>query len=389
VRPGDLRRPRACEVVVSRQRPRVLYVGSTDVNLPLSAALARKWGSVAEQVDLRVVGRAGKITENDPRFRLVNVPAWPPGAFHLALPWVLAQEVRRFRPDVVVTQSPFEAVPALGIRRAFPGRPKVIVEVHGDWRSATRFYGSRWRRPFAMASDRAAAWALRQADGHRSISEFTTELVSEVTDRQPLGTFPTYSDLESFLEDEVEPLPRTPTVAWIGALQRVKDPQTFADAWRIVSDRVPDAQAIVVGDGPLRGVIDELCSEQPERIRAYPRISAPEVSDVLDSSTVLVLPSRSEGLGRVAVEAFSRGRPVVGSAVGGIQDIVQDRHSGLLVPPGDAPALADALIEVLSNPDLAARLAAGAHADAERLQWPVEDYADAVREMADRAIALR
>ncbi len=335
---------------MSRRRARLLYVGATDFDLPLSPALARKWSSVAERVDLRVVGRAGTIRSNDRRFRLVRVPAWPPGAFHLALPWVVAQEVRRFRPDVVVTQSPFEAVPVLGIRRALPGAPKVIVEVHGDWRSATRFYGSRWRRPFAMASDRAAVFALRRADGYRSISEFTSELAREVTGRQPLATFPTYSDLESFLVDEVEPLPRTPTVAWIGTLQRVKDPQTFADAWRIVSDHVPDAKAIIVGDGPLRGVIDELCSEQPERIKAYPRVSAREVSSVLDSSTVLVLPSRSEGLGRVAVEAFSRGRPVVGSAVGGIQDIVRDRHSGLLVSPGDVPALAGALIEVLSDP---------------------------------------
>jgi glycosyltransferase involved in cell wall biosynthesis len=367
-------------------RPRVLYVGSSSYDLPLSTSLDRKWGSVAERVELRVIGRARQVDGQDPRFRLVSAPVGLPGAFYLTLPWVVFSEVRQFRPDVIVTQSPFEAVPILGVRRFLPGHPKLIAEVHGDWRSATRFYGSTWRRLLATASDRAAELALRRADGYRAISGFTAELAEGVTGRGPLTTFPTYSDLESFLVQPLEPLPPTPTVAWIGMLQRVKDPQTFADAWRIVSDRLPSAKAIVVGDGPLRPVIDGLCAEFPDRVTAYSRITAPEVSDVLDRSTVLALPSRSEGLGRVAVEAFTRGRPVVGSAVGGIQDIVTDRRSGLLVPPGDAGALAEALVEVLGDPSLAEQLAGGARADAEELQWPLEEYADAVREMAERAI---
>jgi glycosyltransferase involved in cell wall biosynthesis len=108
----------------------------------------------------------------------------------------------------------------------------------------------------------------------------------------------------------------------------------------------------------------------------------------LDDSTVLALSSRSEGMGRVAIEAFSRGRPVVGSAVGGIPDIVQDGHNGLLVPPGDADALGDALVRVLSDAALAERLAAGALADRERFQWLPDRWADAVLQLAQRAIAL-
>jgi glycosyltransferase involved in cell wall biosynthesis len=372
----------------SGRRPRLLYVGSSDFNLPLSPGLAAKWGSIADRVDLRVIARAGRVEADDPRFRLVQVPDRLMGAFHLALPWVVAREVRQFRPDVVVTQSPYEALPILAIRRALPTHPKLIVEIHGDWESASRFYGSRLRRLFAAASDRAAVVALRRADGFRAISEFTAGLAEEATNRKPLSTFPTYSDLESFLADPVQPLPSTPTIAWIGMLQRVKDPDAFAEAWRLVAERVPDARAIVVGDGPLRSVIDDLCAEFPERVQAFPRIPPSEVAGVLDRSTVLVLPSRSEGLGRVAVEAFSRGRPVVGSAVGGIQDIVTQERSGLLVPAGDATALADALVRVLSDTALAQRLADGALADAGELQWRLDEYADAVREMVDRAIEL-
>src|SRR4051794_251739 len=382
---GD--RPVAPEEAAPR-RPRVLFVGNTTYALPLSTDLARKWDSVAERVDLRVIGQAGVVEQEDPRFHLVRRSRSIAGLFYLALPWIVAGEVRRFKPDVVITQSPYEAAAILTVLPTSRGKPKLVAEVHGDWRSAARLYGSPLRRLFAAAADRAAVLALRRADGTRAISEFTAKLAEDATGRKPLGVYPTYTDLESFLAAPPKPLPRSPAVAWIGSLQRVKDPKTFASAWRLVAARVPEAMAIVVGDGPLRPVIDALCAEYPERVRAFPRLSPPEVANVLDESTVLVLPSRSEALGRVVIEAFARARPVVGSAVGGIPDILRDGHSGLLVQPGDASSLADALVRVLSDRGLAERLAAGALADGKRFQRRQEPWADAVRKLVDRVLEL-
>ena len=79
------------------------------------------------------------------------------------------------------------------------------------------------------------------------------------------------------------------------------------------------------------------------------RLPTAEVAGALDAATVLVLPSRSEGLGRVVIEAFCRGRGVVGSRVGGIPDLVVDGESGLLVEPDDAEALAAALVRALDR----------------------------------------
>jgi glycosyltransferase involved in cell wall biosynthesis len=380
-------RPTEAEPVPSR-RPRVLFIGKGAYVLPLSPGLARKWNSVADRVDFRLIAKGGAVEQDDPRFRLLRLSRWVTGTFYLALPWVVAQEVRRFRPDVVVTQSPYEALPVLAVLPVLRCKPKLVVEVQGDWRSAARLYGSRFRRLFAGVSDRAAMLALRRADGTRATSEFTAALAEDATNRKPLGIYPTYSDIESFLARPPEPLPGSPTVAWIGMLQPVKDPETFAAAWRIVAARLPEARAIVVGDGPLRPVIDALCAEFPERVRRFPRLSPPEVARILDESTVLVLPSRSEGLPRVAIEAFARGRPVVGSAAGGTPDIVRAEHSGLLVPPGDPTALGDAVARVLSDRPFADHLAAGALSDGKRFQWPPERHADAVRELVDRALAL-
>jgi glycosyltransferase involved in cell wall biosynthesis len=96
-----------------------------------------------------------------------------------------------------------------------------------------------------------------------------------------------------------------------------------------------------------------------------------------------VLPSRSEGLGRVLVEAFCRGRGVVASDVGGIRDLVTNGHDGLLVPRGHAQALADALIRVLLDHDLAERLGSEARIRVEPWISTPEEYARRVRQLVE------
>jgi glycosyltransferase involved in cell wall biosynthesis len=83
------------------------------------------------------------------------------------------------------------------------------------------------------------------------------------------------------------------------------------------------------------------------------------------------------------MEAFARGRGVVGARAGGIPDIVEDGRSGLLVPAGDAAALADALVHALSEPQLARTLADGAQAASARWRQTPEEFATRTRELVD------
>jgi 2-deoxystreptamine N-acetyl-D-glucosaminyltransferase/2-deoxystreptamine glucosyltransferase len=94
------------------------------------------------------------------------------------------------------------------------------------------------------------------------------------------------------------------------------------------------------------------------------------VPAVLASLDVLVLPSAYEEMGSVLVEAMASGLPVVASAVGGIPEVVRDGETGLLVPPGDVAALAGVLDRLAADPELRARLAAGARARARDYAWP-------------------
>lgn len=362
--------------------PRVLFVGRTRYRLPLAQGAARKWDALSKQFDLRVLGsEAEGSTGSDPRFRLVRASS--PG-FYAALPLRVARELRGFRPDAIVAQSPYEAAAALAGRRLAGSRARLLLEVHGDWLSATRLYGSPARRLLEPLSRAAARWALRRADGVRTVSAYTSQLVRRLG-IEPVATFTTFSDLSAF-RGPLAPLPGRPSALFVGVLEGPKNVEGLAAAWRLAATRVPEARLRVVGDGRERAEVERLVRELPTQTSWDARLAPEEVAAALDGATALVLPSLTEGLPRVAIEAFARGRPVVGSRVGGIPDIVEDGVSGLLVPPGDVTALADVLVRVLSDPELAERLAGGARAAAAPWLVDADEFAARMRAVVEELL---
>jgi glycosyltransferase involved in cell wall biosynthesis len=141
---------------------------------------------------------------------------------------------------------------------------------------------------------------------------------------------------------------------------------------------VPDASLHVVGAGTRTDVAESLVREGA---RWDPQLASADVARSMDDAWVLVLPSRSEGMGRVLVEAFCRGRGVVGTRAGSIPNLVVDGVSGVLVDPDDPDALADALVRVLSDRALAEQLAEGARAAAAPWLQTPEEYAQRMREL--------
>ena len=94
-----------------------------------------------------------------------------------------------------------------------------------------------------------------------------------------------------------------------------------------------------------------------------------------------MLPSRSEGLPRIVLESFCRGRPVVAARAGGVVDLVRDGENGVLVDVEDPAALADALVDVLLDPAWAEKLAAGAARSASDWLATPEEFAERVRDL--------
>jgi glycosyltransferase involved in cell wall biosynthesis len=366
-------------------KSRVLIVGRTRYRLPLDPNLRQKFDALAGELELRVLASG---TGSDETFRLVP-PFRPPeldGAlFYLTLPFKIAGELRDFEPDAVVTQSPFEAAAALLARRAAGGRARIVLEVHGDWRTATRLYGSSTRELLAPVADRVALAAVRRADAVRTISSYTTGLVRAVG-VEPTAEFPAFVDLERFLGPPL-PLPEPGSALFVGVLERYKDVDGLAAAWRLAAPRLPGVKLRIVGSGSRAHVVEELVHALPGQTEWTETLPNQEIAGALDRATCLVLPSRSEGLGRIVVEALCRGRPVVATRVGGIIDLVRDGENGLLVPLQDPAALADALVGVLTDRVLAERLAFGARPSVEPWLATPDDYARRMRELVEKATA--
>jgi hypothetical protein len=173
----------------------VLIVGKTTYDLPLPSGLARKWDAVERHLDYLVLAERGHVAEADARFDLAPCPhgRLSTAIFHAGLARRVRRATKSLLPDAIIVQSPFEGAAAMAGLRFTRHRPKLIVEIHGDWRSAARLYGSSLRRVLAPVAERIAALVLRRADGTRAVGPYAARLAQEITGTAPLGVFPTYS----------------------------------------------------------------------------------------------------------------------------------------------------------------------------------------------------
>jgi colanic acid/amylovoran biosynthesis glycosyltransferase len=361
-------------------KPRVLFVSRERFRLPLDGAQKRKWDAVASVVDHRVLAAAAAGSSGDERFHLVRrAPLLDGPLFYALLPFRIARELRDFRPAAALVQGIHETVAFLVARALARVPTKVILDVQGDWHEATRLYGSPLRRLLNPVNDALAAPAVRGADAVRTVSTQTTGLVRALG-VEPAAVFPSYVDAEAFLERSPAPLPDRPRAVFVGVLERYKAFDTLVEAWRLAAPRVPEASLHIVGDGSLRDLV-------PAGAEWSQRLTSEEVSAAMDDAWLVCLPSRSEGLPRVALEAAARGRAIVGGNRAGIPDVVEDGVSGLLVDPDDAGQLADALVRILSDRPLAEQLGAAARATGESWGVTPAEYAEKLRRLVETCVS--
>jgi len=146
----------------------------------------------------------------------------------------------------------------------------------------------------------------------------------------------------------------------IGTLGRLEEPKKglsfFLRAASLVARQRPQARFVLVGGGPARKRLEALAQAAGLTGSTVFAGERRDVAALLPAFDVFVQPSLWEGFGLTLLEAMAAARPVIASRVGGVPEIVRDGRDGLLVPPGDTEALAGAILRVLGDPDLAARL---------------------------------
>lgn len=158
-------------------------------------------------------------------------------------------------------------------------------------------------------------------------------------------------------------------LVFAGRLTRQKALDTALDAIA----RVPDAELLVIGDGPDRERLERHALELGlnGRVRFVGSVPRAEVLRAFAAAQALVISSDWENFPHTAVEALALGTPLIATAVGGVPEIVRDGVNGLLVPPGEPDALAAAIARFLGSDELRARLAGAAPGSVQHLSAPL------------------
>ncbi len=212
-----------------------------------------------------------------------------------------------------------------GLVGLLTGKPTVVQLWGTDVELARRM------RPLARAVLRRARLTIVASS---ALADAARELGAHKVRVIPSGV-----EVPDELPDPEEP----PHVLYIGRLSAEKGVLELVEAAR-------GLPLVVVGDGPLRDRV-------PGALGFVPHA---ELGSFYARAAVVAVPSLREGYGMACAEAMAHGRPVVASAVGGLLDLVEDGVTGLLVPPGDVPALRAALERLLADPELRLRLGATA-----------------------------
>jgi glycosyltransferase involved in cell wall biosynthesis len=156
-------------------------------------------------------------------------------------------------------------------------------------------------------------------------------------------------------------VPRTtvPTILFLGGIEQRKGIFTLLEAFPRVHAALPGCRLVVGGAGWEWGRMYETVQAMDERgqIELLGRVARADVPRLLAESTVFCMPSFGEPFGMSLLEAMACGKPVVATNVGGPGHLLDDQ-GGRKVPPGDAAALASALLEILRSPELQARMGA-------------------------------
>ena len=214
---------------------------------------------------------------------------------------------------------------------------------------------------------------LRQADRITATSHFlskvTTDLQRRVADEIAVIPF----GVE--LPPQVEPAPAGPfKLCFIKAHRRKYGPDVLLRAVALVRSEMADIRLTLAGEGELTSELRRLAADLDihRQVDFVGFVPNDEIYSLLERHHIMVMPSvmDSESFGVAVLEASACARPVIASRVGGVPEVLKDGETGLMVPPGDVAALAEAILKLARDPGVCARMGqSGRELVREKYQW--------------------
>lgn len=350
------------------------FLSSTRYSQPLDGTSEKKFRALRVLGEAFVIGfshdlRPRRFTEHAHFYLLSNLPI--PGLRYLEMllvgPLLMCWLILRHGVRIVVAQGPYQGfagVLSKKIVKLFGRRVVLVVENHGDFDPESLFLQ---RRIYAQAlyrflMTRIRAVSLRHADLLRPVSYVARKQFERSMPGKLTVQFPAWTDIDEFLKAGANKQACfCRDVLYAGMLIPRKGVHYLINAFARICEEFPRARLVLVGAGDNSAYVATLQSlVQQLRLKEYVQfvgaVTQPQLAACMSRASVFVLPSLSEGLPRVVLEAMATATPVVASDVGGIPEVVDNGSTGFLVPPGDESALTERLREVLGSPAKASEM---------------------------------
>jgi L-malate glycosyltransferase len=328
---------------------------------------ARTWRGGQNQVlltvnGLRAIGhRAALVAHPGGELRrraaegLELIPIAPRTEMDLSAAWKLSRLVKRLAPDIIHAHDPHGvamsslALSLGGAAAAGAQTPVLVASRRVDFHLKGNSF-SRWKYRqvdcFIAASD--AIRRMLVADG---IPDDRTVTVHEGIDIEHVLAAPAVNVHEAFF------LPHgAPVVGNVAALAPHKGQRYLIEAAHQVVQQLPDARFVILGEGDLRQHLEKLVHEHHLQKHVLLPGFRTDVLGCIKGFDLFAMSSVTEGLGTSLLDAMACARPIVATTAGGIPEIVEDNVNGLLVPPRDQTALANAIVRALNDAGLRRRM---------------------------------
>jgi polysaccharide biosynthesis protein PelF len=305
-----------------------------------------------------------------------GVAGWPPSpldiaeALQLLYRW-LTPITLPLPPAHVIHASAagFASLPGI-VARLEQGTPFLLTE-HGVYLRErllawTATEGSPFMRFFATrVARRLVELSYITADMIAPVSKWNTRWEQHLgADPQQIRVIPNGVDPKRFTPQPL-PDPSTPTLVWVGRIDPLKDLLTLIDATALIRQVIPNVRVLLFGKAPPGNeAYDAACRARQHELNLQTTIQfkgfAASPQDAYAQGHAVVLSSVSEAMPFSVIESMSCGRPVIGTGVGGVPEVIGE--TGRVVNPRDPRALAAACVELLRDPQLCAALGAQARA---------------------------
>ena len=266
--------------------------------------------------------------------------------------------------DIVCLQDPitgFFAVLPLKIRK-FP--VKIIVETHGDFIETIGLEKNLLLPKFYISIfTYFAKYSINNADSIRSISEFTEKQVKEFGYSGLFVRFPAWINIDTYLNaDENRSYKDTFKIIFVGSVTDRKNPDLIVKALEPIDKNL---SLEIIGSTPNSKYLEKLQnsinnSKHSERIKMTPFIDSQELISKYSTANLFILPSKSEGLGRVIIEAQSTACPVLISSDTGMTDLVIENETGFIFENNNEIDLTEKLKFIIENYEHATQTGANA-----------------------------